>query len=113
VCECPRRTGPAAGRSRTNRRGDQDVVGSHFVPTFFSLRPRVAQHSTLQIGSRNMTSVSSSHSTELGYGVSVLKPAESTGTTEHRLTLLYLVQAARQLRPAARPLRTASAVAGQ
>jgi|HubBroStandDraft_3_1064219.scaffolds.fasta_scaffold06297_2 hypothetical protein len=60
-----------------------------------------------------MTSVSSSSSTELGCGVSALKPAEPTGTTEHPLALLYLVQAARQLRPAARPLRTASAVAAQ
>ena len=33
------------------RRGDQDVVGSH-VTTFFSLRLRVAQHVTQQIGSR-------------------------------------------------------------
>jgi glycosyltransferase involved in cell wall biosynthesis len=35
-----------------------------------------------------MTSVSSSNSTELGYGVSVLQPAERTGTTEHSLSLL-------------------------
>jgi hypothetical protein len=60
-----------------------------------------------------MTRVSSSNSTELGYGVSALQPAEPTGTTEHPLVLLYLVQAARQLCRAARPLRTASAVAGQ
>jgi hypothetical protein len=66
------RTGSAAGHSRTNgrqgsaltaktgsvgaeptpsrfpadRRSDQDVVGSHLVPTFFSLRLRVAQHFT-------------------------------------------------------------------
>src|ERR1700730_4814988 len=67
----------------------------------------------VQVGSRNMTSVSSSNSTEVGYGVSALKPAEPTGATEHPLALLYLGQAARQLRPAVRPLRTASAVAGQ
>jgi hypothetical protein len=33
--------------------------------------------------------------------------------TEHPLVLLYLVRAARKLRPAARPVRTASAVVGQ
>jgi hypothetical protein len=46
-----------------------------------------------------MTSVSSSNSTELGYGVLALKPAQPTGT-------------ARQLRRAARAPRTASAVVG-
>ena len=35
-----------------------------------------------------MTSVSSSNSTELGHGVSALKPAEPTGTTEHPLAVL-------------------------
>jgi glycosyltransferase involved in cell wall biosynthesis len=35
-----------------------------------------------------MTSVSSSNSTELGYGVSTLQPAEPTGATEHSLSLL-------------------------
>jgi hypothetical protein len=35
-----------------------------------------------------MTSISSSNSTELGYGVSALKPAEPTGTTEHPLAPL-------------------------
>ncbi|MGO9154900.1 glycosyltransferase, partial [Mycobacterium sp.] len=35
-----------------------------------------------------MTSVSPSNSTELGYGVSAVQPAESTGTTEHPLALL-------------------------
>ncbi|MGB8387931.1 glycosyltransferase family 2 protein [Mycobacterium sp.] len=35
-----------------------------------------------------MTSVSSSNSTELGYNVSALQPAEPTGTTEHPLALL-------------------------
>jgi len=58
---------------------------------------RAALH--VQIGSRNMTSVSSSNSTELGYGVLALKSAQATGT-------------ARQLRRAARSLRTASAVVG-
>jgi hypothetical protein len=79
VCECPRRTGPAAGHSRTNgrqgwsaptaktgfvdaeptpsrfpadRRGDQDVAGSHLVPTFFSLRVRVAQHFTYRLAAQ-------------------------------------------------------------
>jgi hypothetical protein len=46
-----------------------------------------------------MTSVSSSNSTELGYGVLALKPAQPTGT-------------ARQLRRAGRVPRTASAVVG-
>jgi hypothetical protein len=36
-----------------------------------------------------MTDVSSSNSTELGYGVSALQPAEPTGTTEHPLALPY------------------------
>jgi hypothetical protein len=53
----------------------------------------------VQIGGGNMTSVSSSNSTELGYGVLALKPAQPTGT-------------ARQLRRAARAPRTASAVVG-
>ena len=35
-----------------------------------------------------MSSVSSSNSTELGYGVSALQPAQPTGTTEHPLALL-------------------------
>lgn len=70
------RTGPPTGHSRTNgrqgwsaptaktgsvgaeptlsrfpadRRSDQDVVGSHLVPTFFSLRLRVAQHFTYRL----------------------------------------------------------------
>jgi hypothetical protein len=30
-------------------RSDQDVVRSHFVPTFFSLRLRVAQHFTYRL----------------------------------------------------------------
>jgi hypothetical protein len=58
---------------------------------------RAALH--VQIGSRNMTSVSSSNFTELAYGVLALKPAQPTGT-------------ARQLRRAARAPRTASAVVG-
>jgi hypothetical protein len=107
--------GPAAATAGPNgRQGRSEAVrpgGTIFF--FFSLRPRVAPHFTSQIGSRNMTSVSSSSSTELGYGVSALEPAEPRETTEHPLALRYLVQAARQLRPAARPLRTASAVAGQ
>ena len=33
-----------------DRRGDQDVAGSHHAPTFlFSLRLRVAQHSTFRL----------------------------------------------------------------
>jgi len=76
VYECPRSTGPAMGRSRTNGRpgwsaptaktgfgdaeptpstfpadgpGDQDVVGSHRGPTFSSLRLRAAQHFTYRL----------------------------------------------------------------
>ena len=37
---------PTPSRFPADRRGDQDVVGSHLVTTFFSLRLRVAQHST-------------------------------------------------------------------
>jgi hypothetical protein len=39
-------------RGPADRQGDQDVVGSHLVTTFVSLRLRVAQ-----LGSRNITSV--------------------------------------------------------
>lgn len=46
-----------------------------------------------------MTSVSSSNSTELGHGESVLSPAESTGAAEHPLTLV----------PRSRPRPSASA----
>jgi hypothetical protein len=72
VCECPRRTGPrldqrssgpdgcgcpsaeagfldaepTPSRFPADRRGDHDVVGSHLVTTFFSLRLPIAQHST-------------------------------------------------------------------
>jgi hypothetical protein len=79
------------------------------------LRARATSRGALhvQIGGRNMTSVSSPNSTELGYGVSALQPAEPAGTTERPLALLYPVCAARQLRHVARPVRTASAVAGQ
>jgi hypothetical protein len=75
---------------------DRDVLGSHrYVTPFFSLRlsSRAALH--VQIRGGNMTSVSSSNSTELGYGVLALKPAQPTGT-------------ARQLRRAARAPRTGS-----
>jgi hypothetical protein len=65
----------------------------------------------IQIGSRNMTSASSSKSAELGCGVSALEPSEPTLTTEHPLILLYLGEAARLVPPTARPLRNASAVA--
>jgi hypothetical protein len=37
---------PAASRFPADRRGDQDVVGSHLITTLFSLRLRVAQHFT-------------------------------------------------------------------
>ena len=56
---------------------------------------RAALH--IQIGSRNMTDVSSSNSTELGYGVSALQPAEPTGTTEHPLAQVGLHQIGRRL----------------
>jgi hypothetical protein len=60
VCERPRRVGPrcaprldqrssgpvGGGWFPADRRGDQDVVGSHGLATFFSLRLRVAQHFT-------------------------------------------------------------------
>jgi SGNH domain (fused to AT3 domains) len=47
---------------------------------------RAAVH--VQIGSRNMTSVSTSNSTGLGSGVSALQPAQSPGTTELPLAML-------------------------
>jgi hypothetical protein len=56
---------------------------------------RAALH--IQIGSRNMTDVSSSNSTELGYGVSAPQPAEPTGTTEHPLAQVGLHQIGRRL----------------
>ena len=104
---------PTPSRFPADRRGDQDVLRSHLCTNFLLAQAasRAALH--VQIGSRNMTSVSSSNTTKLGYGVSALKPAEPTETTEHPLALLYLVQAARQLRPVTRPLRTTSAVASQ
>jgi hypothetical protein len=37
---------PTPSRFPADRRGNQDVVGSHLVTTLFSLRLRVAQHST-------------------------------------------------------------------
>jgi len=37
---------PTPSRFPADRRGDQDVVGSHRLATFFSLRLRVAQHFT-------------------------------------------------------------------
>jgi hypothetical protein len=43
-------TEPTPSRFPAGRRGDQDVVGSHLVPTFFSLRLRVAQHFTYTLG---------------------------------------------------------------
>lgn len=78
VCACPlpQGTRPAAVHNRTNgrhgwsaptaktgfvdaeltpsrfpadRRGEQDVVGSHLAPTFFSPRLRVAQHFTYRL----------------------------------------------------------------
>jgi hypothetical protein len=110
--------GPAAGRGWTN--GRQGWSAPTANPSEVSGRPtrrpgrgrvasctnfllaqaasRAALH--VQIGGGNMTSVSSSNSTELGYGVLALKPAQPTGT-------------ARQLRRAARAPRTASAVVGQ
>jgi len=42
--------GPTPSRFPADRRGDQDVVGSHLVTTFFSLRLRVAQHFTYWLG---------------------------------------------------------------
>jgi hypothetical protein len=41
---------PTQSRFPADRRGDQDVVGSHLVTTFFSLRLRVAQHFTYRLG---------------------------------------------------------------
>jgi hypothetical protein len=43
-------TEPTPSRFPAGRRGDQDVVGSHLVPSFFSLRLRVAQHFTYTLG---------------------------------------------------------------
>ncbi len=40
---------PTPSRFPADRRDDQDVVGSHLVTTFFSLRLRVAQHSTFRL----------------------------------------------------------------
>lgn len=66
--------------------GDQDVVG-HMSTTFFTWAvSRAALH--VQIGSRNMTRVAPSNSTEMGYGVSVLQPAQFTETIDHPLALL-------------------------
>ena len=62
---------------RPTDRTTHDVIGSQsFLTTFLPLSLRVAQHFKLWIGSRNMTSVSSSDSTELGHSVSALKPAQ-------------------------------------
>jgi hypothetical protein len=75
VCECPRRTGPrldqrssgpvgsgwpsaktgfadaepTPSRFPADRRGDQDVIGSHLVTTLFSPRLPVAQHFTYRL----------------------------------------------------------------
>jgi hypothetical protein len=81
---------PTASKFLADRRGEQGVVGS---PCNNFLLTRAASRAALhvQIGSRNMTSVSSSNSTDstdLGYGVSGLQPAQPTGTTEHPLALL-------------------------
>jgi hypothetical protein len=43
-------TEPTLSRFPADRRGDQDVVGSDLVTTFFSLRLRVAQHFTYTLG---------------------------------------------------------------
>jgi hypothetical protein len=40
---------PTLSRFPADRRGDQDVVGSHRVTTFFSLRLRVRQHFTYRL----------------------------------------------------------------
>jgi len=96
---------PTPSRFPADRRGDQDVVGSHRVTTFFSLRLRVAQHFTLQIGSRKMTSVSSSNPARVRVLQAGLRDHRS-GVSGHR------VQVARECRLAAWSL-TASAVVGQ
>jgi hypothetical protein len=88
------RHGERSGRERP-RRGRVASCDNFLLPQAAS---RAALHA--QIGSRNVTSVSSSNSTDLGYGVLALKSAQLTRT-------------ARQLRRAARPLRPGPAVAGQ
>lgn len=85
---------PGATRTGATGRGRVASCDNFLLPQAAS---RAALH--VQIGGGNMTSVSSSNSTELGYGVLALKPAQPTGT-------------ARQLRRAARATRTASAVVG-
>jgi hypothetical protein len=44
---------PTPSRFPADRRGDQDVVGSHLVTTFFSLMLRVAQHFTHRLAAES------------------------------------------------------------
>jgi hypothetical protein len=99
--------GPAAATAGPNgRQGRSEAVRpSGTIFFFFSLRPRVAQHFTLQIGSRKMTGVSSSSPARIRVLQAGLRDNRS-GVSGHR------VQVARECRLAAWPL-TASAVVGQ
>jgi hypothetical protein len=97
--------GPNGGQGRSEAVRPGGTIFFFFFFFFFSLRPRVAQHFTLQIGNRKMTSVSSSNPARIRVLQAGLRDQRSR-VSGHR------VQVARECHLAAWPL-TASAVVGQ